>query len=153
MIKFEKEELSIYSRQMLMEEIGYVGQEKIKSAKVLVVGAGGLGCPVLQYLSSCGVGTIGIIDFDKIELHNLHRQILYNMQDVGKQKSLVAKEKLSTSYPYLNFISFNEVLNEENVEPIIKNFDVVLDGSDNFPTRYLVNDTCEIGRASCRERV
>lgn len=142
MTKFEKEELSIYSRQMLMEEIGYVGQEKIKSAKVLVIGAGGLGCPALQYLSSCGVGTIGIIDFDKIEFHNLHRQILYNIQDVGKQKSIIAKEKLSTNYPYLEFIAFDEVLNEENAETIINDFDVVVDGTDNFPTRYLVNDTC-----------
>ncbi len=137
-----KNSLALFSRQMMLDEIGYQGQEKITHAKVLVIGAGGLGCPILQYLSSCGVGTIGIIDFDKIEIHNLHRQILYGLNDVGKHKAIVAKEKLQTLYPHIQIISFNELLNETNAETIISQFNIVVDGSDNFHTRYLVNDNC-----------
>jgi molybdopterin/thiamine biosynthesis adenylyltransferase len=142
MSTFVKEELVLYSRQMMLGEIGLQGQEKIKNAKVLVIGAGGLGCPALQYLTSCGVGTIGIIDFDKIELHNLHRQILYGIGDVGKQKAIVAKERLIAKNPHINLISFNEMLTETNAEQIISQFEIVVDGSDNFLTRYLVNDVC-----------
>ena len=134
--------LALFSRQMMVEEIGYQGQEKINKARVLVIGAGGLGCPILQYLSSCGVGTIGIVDFDTVEVHNLHRQILYGIEDVGKQKALIAREKLNTMYPYLQIIPFNEILNEQNAETIISQFEMVVDGSDNFHTRYLINDTC-----------
>lgn len=142
MTAFSKNTLALFSRQMMVDEIGYAGQEKINRAKVLVIGAGGLGCPVLQYLSACGVGTIGIVDFDSIEIHNLHRQILYGIEDVGKQKAVVAKEKLLQSYPHIQIHSFNELLNEQNAETIITQFDVVVDGTDNFHTRYLVNDTC-----------
>jgi len=140
--KVQREELIRYSRQMILPEIGLQGQEKIKDAKVLIIGAGGLGCPVLQYLSSTGVGTLGIIDFDKVELHNLHRQILYSQKDIGKQKALVAAEKLSKQNPSSLLKVFNEMLNENNVFDIISQFDIVVDGSDNFLTRYLVNDTC-----------
>lgn len=142
MTAFSKNNLALFSRQMMVDEIGYAGQEKINHAKVLVIGAGGLGCPVLQYLSACGVGTIGIVDFDRIEIHNLHRQILYGLEDVGKQKALVAKKRLVQSYPHIQIHSFNELLNEQNAEAIIAQFDVVVDGTDNFHTRYLVNDTC-----------
>lgn len=142
MINFQKNSLALFSRQMMVDEIGFVGQEKINQAKVLVIGAGGLGCPILQYLSSCGVGTIGIVDFDTIEIHNLHRQILYGIDDVGKQKALISKEKLSKQYPHIQITAFNELLSEENAEKIISQFDIVVDGSDNFHTRYLVNDTC-----------
>ncbi|HVA99296.1 MAG TPA: HesA/MoeB/ThiF family protein [Bacteroidia bacterium] len=142
MEKFSKEELIRYSRQMMLPEVGLKGQEKIRAAKVLVVGAGGLGCPVLQYLTAAGIGTIGIIDFDKIELHNLHRQILFSAEDVGKQKAIVASEKLAKQNPHIHFDVFDEMLNETNAEKIISNFDIVIDGSDNFSTRYLVNDTC-----------
>ena len=127
---------------MLLPEIGLKGQEKLKDAKVLIVGAGGLGCPVLQYLSAGGIGTIGIIDFDTIELHNLHRQILYLSNDVGKSKAITAAEKLKKQNDNTEFVLFNEMLNEANAASIISHFDIVVDGSDNFLTRYLVNDTC-----------
>lgn len=131
-----------YNRQMMLPEIGNSGQEKLKKAKVLVIGAGGLGCPVLQYLATAGVGTIGIVDFDKIELHNLHRQILYNEQQVGKSKVITAKSVLEILNPLIDIIPFEEKLTTENAIQIIKDFDVIVDGCDNFATRYLVNDTC-----------
>lgn len=134
--------LALYGRQMLQKEIGYSGQEKINDAKVLVIGAGGLGCPILQYLASCGVGTIGIVDFDTIEVHNLHRQILYGVSDIGKQKVVVAKEKLNQSYPHIHVHAFNERFDEKNAATLITQFDCIVDGSDNFYTRYLINDTC-----------
>lgn len=131
-----------YDRQMMLPEIGSSGQEKLKKAKVLVVGAGGLGCPILQYIATAGVGTIGIIDFDKIELHNLHRQILYTEKQVGQAKANVAKSVLETLNPLINIIAFQEKLTDENIIQIIGDFDIVVDGSDNFKTRYLVNDSC-----------
>lgn len=131
-----------YNRQMMLPEIGDMGQEKLKKAKVLVIGAGGLGCPILQYLATAGVGTIGIVDFDKIELHNLHRQILYTENQVGQAKASTAKSVLETLNPLIQVISFEEKLSIENAVQIIQNFDVIVDGSDNFATRYLVNDTC-----------
>ena len=137
-----KEENIQYSRQIKLAEIGVDGQEKIKAAKVLVIGAGGLGCPILQYLSSAGVGTIGIIDFDKVELHNLHRQILFSLEDVGKQKAIIAGQKLKKINPSTDFKIFDERLNKSNCEEIIAQFDYIVDGSDNFSTRYLINDTC-----------
>jgi molybdopterin/thiamine biosynthesis adenylyltransferase len=139
---FQNNPLALFSRQMMVDEIGYQGQEKINHAKVLVIGAGGLGCPILQYLSSCGVGTIGIVDFDSIEIHNLHRQILYGIEDIGKQKAIISKEKLAKQYSHINIISFNELFSEQNAASLISQFDIVVDGSDNFHTRYLVNDTC-----------
>ena len=131
-----------YNRQMMLPEIGDAGQEKLKKAKVLVIGAGGLGCPVLQYIATAGVGTIGIVDFDKVEIHNLHRQILYTENQVGQAKSTTAKSVLENLNPLINIIVFEEKLTAENAVRIIQNFDVVVDGCDNFATRYLVNDTC-----------
>ena len=142
MSNFTIEEINRYSRQFMLEEVGVDGQLKIKQAKVLVVGAGGLGCPVLQYLSAAGVGTIGIIDFDKVEIHNLHRQILYTTDDIGKQKAPIAAKKITAANPNISCIVFNELLQESNAEKIISQFDIVVDGSDNFLTRYLVNDVC-----------
>ena len=142
MNNFQKNSLALFSRQMMVDEIGFKGQQKINNAKILVIGAGGLGCPVLQYLASCGVGTIGVIDFDKIEIHNLHRQILYGIEDIGKQKVVVAEEKLKKNYPHITIISFNELLTEQNAESVFSQFEIIVDGSDNFYTRYLVNDTC-----------
>jgi adenylyltransferase/sulfurtransferase len=127
---------------MMLPEIGEAGQEKIQNSKVLVIGAGGLGCPVLQYLASAGVGTIGIVDFDTIELHNLHRQILYNDSMLGKSKALTAGDVLRQLNPNINYIIYDEKLASDNCTTIIRDFDVVVDGSDNFATRYLVNDTC-----------
>jgi molybdopterin/thiamine biosynthesis adenylyltransferase len=131
-----------YNRQMMLPEIGDSGQEKLKKAKVLVIGAGGLGCPILQYIATAGVGTIGIVDFDKIEIHNLHRQILYTENQVGKPKASTAKSVLESLNPLISIITFEEKLAIENAVEIIQNFDVVVDGCDNFATRYLVNDTC-----------
>ncbi|MFV8336977.1 HesA/MoeB/ThiF family protein [Flavobacterium sp. RSP29] len=131
-----------YNRQMMLPEIGDSGQKKLKNATVLVIGAGGLGCPILQYIATAGVGTIGIVDFDKIELHNLHRQILYTEQQVGKSKALTAKSVLETLNPLIHVIAFEEKLTVENAAKIIMGFDVIVDGCDNFETRYLVNDTC-----------
>lgn len=131
-----------YNRQMILPEIGDEGQEKLKNAKVLVIGAGGLGCPVLQYISTAGVGTIGIVDFDKIEIHNLHRQILYTEDQVGLSKANTAKMAIEKLNPLINIISFEEKLTIDNAAKIISDFDFVVDGSDNFTTRYLVNDTC-----------
>ncbi len=142
MKNFTKEELVRYSRQLSLREVGIAGQEKIKKAKVLVVGAGGLGCPVLQYLAGAGVGTIGIVDFDKVELHNLHRQVLFSTEDIGRPKAQAAADRLKKLNPHVNFTVFDEMLGENNAERIISQFDIVADGSDNFLTRYLVNDTC-----------
>ena len=142
MADFTIEEIQRYSRQYTLDEIGLEGQLKIKQAKVLVIGAGGLGCPVLQYLGAAGVGTLGIVDFDKIELHNLHRQILYSTDDIGKSKAPTAAKKINAANPNVSCIVFNEMLQEENAVKIISQFDIVVDGSDNFLTRYLVNDVC-----------
>lgn len=142
MANFTIEEIQRYSRQYMLEEIGVEGQIKIKQAKVLVVGAGGLGCPVLQYLGAAGVGTLGIIDFDKVEIHNLHRQILFTADDIGKPKAPTAAQKINAANPNVSCTVFNELLQESNAANIISQFDIVVDGSDNFLTRYLVNDVC-----------
>lgn len=139
---FEKQELQRYSRQIMLPEFGTTGQHKLKQAKVLMIGAGGLGCPVLQYLAAAGVGTIGIVDDDVVDVTNLHRQILYNLNDVGKNKALVAKEKLQMINPHVHPIAHQDRLTVDNGHDIFKQYDLVIDGSDNFPTRYLVNDVC-----------
>lgn len=131
-----------YTKPMLLPDIGNIGQEKIKSAKVLVIGAGGLGCPILQYLATSGVGTIGVVDFDYVELSNLHRQILYNENHIELPKATIASEVLKKLNPAINYISFEEKITTDNCERVISPFDIIVDGSDNFDTRYLVNDTC-----------
>jgi len=141
-MKLNTEEVKRYSRHIILPEIGLEGQEKLKQAKVLVIGAGGLGCPVLQYLTAAGVGTIGIIDFDRVEESNLQRQILYSVGDIGKYKAEVAKEKLSKQNPYINLTSHISHLTSSNAIEVISNYDIIVDGSDNFATRYLVNDAC-----------
>ncbi|WP_131537783.1 HesA/MoeB/ThiF family protein [Pedobacter nototheniae] len=142
MEKFNKEELQRYSRHFMLEDLCVNGQFKFKEAKVLVVGAGGLGCPIIQYLASTGIGTLGIIDFDTIEIHNLHRQILYGTADVGRAKVQVAAEKIKAFNLHVNCVPYQTKLDESNAEQIIEQFDLVIDGSDNFATRYLVNDVC-----------
>lgn len=133
-----------YSRQMQVPEIGESGQLKIKQARVLVIGAGGLGCPVLQYLAAVGVGNIGIVDFDKIELHNLHRQILYTENHIDKSKVITAKSVLENFNPDITIQTFEEKLTLENASEIITNFDFIVDGTDNFTTRYIINDSCVV---------
>ncbi len=131
---------SRYHRQIILEEIGVTGQNKINNAKVLVIGAGGLGCPILQYLTAAGVGTLGIIDFDTVDISNLHRQILYGTSTLGKNKAVAAKERLEDLNPDINIIAYPEQLTTKNAISIFENYDIIVDGSDNFSTRYLVND-------------
>jgi molybdopterin/thiamine biosynthesis adenylyltransferase/rhodanese-related sulfurtransferase len=131
-----------YQRQILLKELGVAAQEKLEQAKVLVIGAGGLGCPVLQYFAAVGVGTIGIIDDDIVSLTNLHRQVLYNMNDIGLSKAEVAAEKLKLLNDEINIISYNRRLTNENALSIIKEYDIVIDGTDNFSSRYMINDAC-----------
>lgn len=139
---FSKSELERYSRHLILPEFGIEGQTKLKNAKVLVVGTGGLGAPLLQYLAAAGVGTIGILDFDVVEESNLQRQVLFTTDDVGKPKVEAAKERLSKLNPHIQLIPHNVRLTSENALEIIEHYDVVADGTDNFPTRYLVNDAC-----------
>ncbi len=141
-IDFSKEELERYSRHLIIPDFNIKGQRKLKSSKVLVVGTGGLGSPVLLYLTAAGVGTIGILDFDVVDESNLQRQVLFTVKDVGQPKSEVAKERLALLNPNVQFKSHNVQLTSENALEIIKEYDVVADGTDNFPTRYLVNDAC-----------
>lgn len=136
------EEFKRYNKQLLLEEIGYDGQIKIQSARVLVVGAGGLGCPALLYLTAAGVGTIGIADFDVVDATNLQRQILYTSEDIGKYKTDMALAKLTALNPFIKYIPFKMMIDESNAGRILEGFDIVIDGSDNFLTRYVVNDAC-----------
>jgi len=138
------QEKAIYSRHIVLPEIGIKGQEALKNSKVLVIGAGGLGCPLLLYLTSCGIGKIGIIDFDKISISNLHRQVLYNFEDIGKHKSQVAQKKLSVQNPYIKIEAYNFQLTNKNALELFSSYDIIIDGTDNFSTRYLVNDASEI---------
>ncbi|WP_312288316.1 HesA/MoeB/ThiF family protein [Chryseobacterium gleum] len=133
---------SRYSRQIFIEEIGLEGQKKIKSSKVLVIGAGGLGSPVIQYLAAAGVGTLGVADFDEVELHNLNRQIIHAENRVGLSKVKSAETFVKELNHQVIFKGIEEKINKDNAEEIITQYDVVIDGSDNFSTRYLVNDTC-----------
>lgn len=138
------QEISRYSRHLLLSEIGIEGQDKLKSARVLVIGAGGLGCPVLLYLTAAGVGNIGIVDFDLIDETNLQRQILFDSSDVGKPKAETAKIKLVKQNPFVGIEVFNTKLSTENALQIFFGYDIIIDGTDNFATRYLVNDACFI---------
>ena len=137
-----KEELTRYSRHITLPEMGVSGQQKLKEGKVLVVGAGGLGAPLLLYLSAAGIGEIGIIDDDIVEDSNLQRQVLFTTDDIGKPKAITAKKRIELLNPYIKVTSFNERLTTSNALEIIKKYDVVADGTDNFATRYLVNDAC-----------
>jgi adenylyltransferase/sulfurtransferase len=137
-------ELERYSRHIIMPEIGTEGQENLKNAKVLVIGAGGLGSPLLLYLTAAGIGNIGIVEFDKVSISNLQRQILYSTEDLGKSKAEIAFKKLSKINPFVNFKIYNERLNKENVMDIFKDWQIIADCSDNFPTRFLVSDASVI---------
>ena len=137
-------EIRRYAKQIMIPEISIGGQEKLKKAKVLVVGAGGLGCPVLQYIAAAGVGKIGIIEFDVVDESNLQRQVLYGSTDVGKLKSIIAKNRLE----HLNLLAEIEIINlrldASNALSIIKNFDIIVDATDNIETRFIINDSCII---------
>ena len=135
-------ELTRYARHIAIPEFGIQGQKKLKAAKVLVVGAGGLGSPVLLYLAAAGVGTIGIVDFDTVDDSNLQRQVLYTINDVGLSKAETAKKKLTALNPFIKIKVYKEAYTKDNALSIIENYDIVADGTDNFPTRYLTNDAC-----------
>jgi adenylyltransferase/sulfurtransferase len=136
------DEILRYSRHLIMPEVGMEGQQKLKAARVLCIGAGGLGSPLALYLAAAGVGTLGIVDFDVVDYTNLQRQIIHTTADVGRKKLESAAEKLKAINPFLNLRTFETRLTSENALAIFREFDIVADGTDNFPTRYLVNDAC-----------
>jgi len=142
LFKLSSEEFIRYSRHLSLPEVGIEGQKKIKAAKVLVIGVGGLGSPVSLYLAAAGVGTIGMVDFDVVDISNLQRQILFGVDQEGKSKLESAKGRLENLNPHTNYILHEVALSSENALDIIKDYDMVVDGTDNFPTRYLVNDAC-----------
>ena len=128
-----------YSRQIVLKDVGSAGQKKIIKSKVLVVGAGGLGCPVIDYLSRAGVGNIGIVDHDKVDISNIHRQSLYDSRDIGKSKVNVLKKKIKLINPLVKIKIFKEKIGKENIKKIFKNYNFIVDGSDNFKTKFLLN--------------
>ncbi|RYY74174.1 MAG: molybdopterin-synthase adenylyltransferase MoeB [Gammaproteobacteria bacterium] len=138
------EEIQRYSRHLLLPEVGIAGQQKLKHSQVLVIGAGGLGCPVLLYLAAAGVGHLGIVDDDKVDLSNLQRQVLFSVGDLDKSKALVAQEKIQALNPNTAVTVYQTRLNSANALEIFKNYDVIVDCTDNFATRYLSNDACVI---------
>jgi adenylyltransferase/sulfurtransferase len=140
--QFSPEELNRYNRHIILPQFGIEGQQKLKAAKVLVVGSGGLGSPLLLYLAAAGIGTIGIIDFDVVDEGNLQRQVLFNNNDLKKPKAIQAAEKIKALNPYIHVAVYNDKITSANAMGIIKDYDIVADGTDNFPTRYLVNDAC-----------
>ena len=133
-----------YTRQTILKGFGFEGQDKLANAKVLIIGAGGLGVPVITYLNAMGVGKIGIVDNDTVALTNLHRQVLYGQDDIGELKVNTALKKLKTQNDATTIEAYKTFINPKNALEIIENYDLVVDTSDNFPTRYLVNDTCVI---------
>ncbi|HVZ82056.1 MAG TPA: molybdopterin-synthase adenylyltransferase MoeB [Terracidiphilus sp.] len=138
------DELARYSRHLILPEVGLEGQQRLKAAKVLCVGTGGLGSPLAFYLAAAGIGTLGLVDFDVVDASNLQRQIIHSTKDVGRKKLDSAAEKLTALNPALNVVKHETMLTSANALEIIKDYDVVADGTDNFPTRYLVNDACVI---------
>ena len=141
-MKFTKKQIDRYSRQIILKKIGVIGQKKLLKSSVLIVGVGGLGSPIAIYLAALGIGKIGIVDKDKVEISNLSRQIIFTTNDVKKNKSPVAINKLRKINPDIQYQSFNKKLTIKNINQIAKNFDLLVDGSDNFRTRFLINDYC-----------
>ena len=141
-MKFTKKQIDRYSRQIILKKIGATGQKKLLRSSVLIVGAGGLGSPIAIYLAALGIGKIGVIDKDKVEISNLARQIIFDTNDINKKKSSVAINKIKKINPDIKVKCFNKNLTRMNINQIAKNFDLLIDGSDNFRTRFLVNDYC-----------
>jgi adenylyltransferase/sulfurtransferase len=141
-VQLTNDEIARYSRHLLLPEIGVEGQQKLKAAKVLIIGTGGLGAPLALYLSAAGVGTIGLVDFDVVDESNLQRQIIHSTRDVGRPKVASAKDRIKGINPLVNVVVHNAMLTSQNALDIIANYDIVADGTDNFQTRYLVNDAC-----------
>lgn len=143
-ISFTKEELERYNRHIIIPEFGIEAQQKLKAAKVLVIGSGGLGSPLLLYLAAAGIGNIGIVDFDTVDQSNLQRQVLFGISEVGKPKVEAAKARLESLNPFIQIQTYNQQFTSKNALELISQYDVIADGTDNFPTRYLVNDACVI---------
>lgn len=142
MYDFSEEELLRYSRHILLKDVGVEGQEKIRQGRVLVVGAGGLGAPVALYLAAAGVGTIGIVDGDVVDLSNLQRQIIHFTEDIGKSKVVSAQEKIKRINPNVHVVPYPTFLRADNAMDIVKEYDFIVDGTDNFPVKFLINDVC-----------
>ena len=142
MFGFKDDQIYRYSRHIILPDIGGSGQKKLLKSKVLLVGAGGLGSPAAMYLAAAGVGTLGIVEFDRVDLSNLQRQLLHRTKDVGRLKIDSAEETINNLNPDVNVVKHSVVLTSDNVMDIIKDYDVIVNGTDNFPTRYLVNDAC-----------
>ena len=144
--KLNKIQIKRFSRQIILRNIGIQGQKRIIQSKVLIVGMGGLGCPVAEFLTRAGIGSLGIIDSDKVDLSNIHRQSLYNIDDLNKSKVTIAKKKLNKINPKTKIISYKLRLKNNNYKKIVKNYDYVIDGSDNFKTKFLLNDFCKLSK-------
>src|SRR6478735_5826737 len=141
-VSLTQPEYARYSRHIIMPEVGLDGQRRLKAAKVLVIGTGGLGSPLALYLAAAGVGTLGLVDFDVVDFTNLQRQVIHFTSDVGRPKLDSAREKIAAINPFVNVKTFNTKLTSENALQIFADFDIIVDGTDNFPTRFLVNDAC-----------
>jgi adenylyltransferase/sulfurtransferase len=141
-VKLSKEEVRRYSRHLIMPEVGMEGQLKLKSARVLTIGTGGLGAPLGLYLAAAGVGHLGLVDFDVVDDSNLQRQVTFTTADIGKSKSEAAKARLSALNPLIDIVSYETRLTSDNALDLFKDYDIIVDGTDNFPTRFLVNDAC-----------
>ena len=137
-----KDEILRYSRHLIMPEVGLEGQQKLKAARVLCIGTGGLGSPLAMYLAAAGIGTLGLVDFDVVDFTNLQRQIIHSTSDVGRKKLDSATDKIEAINPYVEVVRYETRLSSDNALRIFEDFDIVVDGTDNFPTRYLVNDAC-----------
>ncbi len=142
MSSFSAEQLDRYKRHLFLDEVGADGQQKLLDSRVLLVGAGGLGSPAALYLAGAGVGTLGLVDFDRVDSSNLQRQVLYTTKDVGRPKVEAAEERLQALNPDVQVIRYNERFEAANAERIVSDYDVILDGTDTFPSRYLTNDIC-----------
>ena len=140
--KLDKKQIERFSRQIILKNIGILGQKKIIQSKVLIVGMGGLGCPAAEFLTRAGIGRLGIIDYDNVELSNIHRQSLYGIEDLKKPKVKAALKKLNNINPKTRIVCYKIKLNKDNFSKIIKNYDYIIDGSDNFETKFLINDFC-----------
>ena len=140
--KLNKYQIERFSRQIILKNIGILGQKKIIRSKVLIIGMGGLGCPAAEYLARAGVGLIGIIDFDKVSISNIHRQSLYDTKDLKKSKVNIAKKKLNLINPKTKIVSYKKKINQKNFYKILEKYDYIIDGSDNFETKFLINDFC-----------
>ncbi|NOY69913.1 MAG: molybdopterin-synthase adenylyltransferase MoeB [Deltaproteobacteria bacterium] len=145
-MEFTDEQIQRYSRHLILDHVGVEGQEKISEAKVLVIGAGGLGSPVLLYLAAAGVGTIGIVDSDVVDLTNLQRQVIHFTDDVDLPKVTSAEEKINKINPDIRVITHHEFVNSKNIAGIIENYDFIVDGTDNFPVKFLINDACVLAK-------